>query len=111
MTSSIGCYSLRNCIHIVQYPRINSTKSLLLLSTRNGSKITRTILDIELDINLATKVSLAAIQCPGLDTGHLGHDLDFGIEAGAAGGAEEVLVNFAACADGVVGAGGSYINK
>lgn len=81
---------------------------MLLLSTLNSSKITPAILNIELDINLAPQVCLATIQSARLDAGVVRHHLQLGVQARAAGWAEEMLVDFARGTDDIVGGGGSW---
>lgn len=84
-----------------------STKSLLLLRTLHSSKITRAILDVELNIDFTPQIRLATIQGTSLDTGVVRHHLQLGVQAGTAGWAEEVLVDLAGGSDNVVGGGGS----
>lgn len=43
------------------YNQDHSTKQLLLLSALNSNEISRTILDIELDVNLSLKISLSTV--------------------------------------------------
>ena len=81
---------------------------MLLLRTLNSSKITPAILNIELDINLAPQVRLAAIQSASLDAGVIRHHLQLGVQTRAAGWAEEMLVDFARVTDDIVGGGGSW---
>lgn len=80
---------------------------MLLLSTLSSTKITPAILHIELDINLAPQVRFAAIQSTRLDAGVVRHHLQLGIQARAAGWAEEMLVDFARVTNDIVGGGGS----
>lgn len=80
---------------------------MLLLRTLNRSKITSAVLDIELDIDLAPQVRLAAIQSARLNAGVVRHHLQLSVQARATGWAEEMLVDFARVADDIVGVGGS----
>jgi hypothetical protein len=82
-------------------------KSSLLLSTRAGSKVANTVLGVKLDANLVTEASSAAIKRTSLDAVDVGHDFERSVQAGAAVGAEEVLVDLAGVADDVPGFGGA----
>lgn len=53
----------------------NLAKHRLLLRTLNSSKITRPVLDIELNVNLAVHVGLLVVQTTSLNAGHFWHDL------------------------------------
>lgn len=78
-----------------------------MLRTLNSNTITLTILHIELNIHLPIHVGRTSIQSTSLDDDVVGHELQIGVQARAAGRAEEVLVDLAAVADGVVVFGGS----
>lgn len=80
----------------------------LLLSTLGGLQVCRSVLGVELNTNLASHIGGAAVQTSGLDTRHIGHDLQLGVQAGSTVAAEEVLVNLARVANGIVGLGGPW---
>jgi len=82
-----------------------STKSRLLLGIGDGLHVGQSVLCVELDADGV--VGGAPVQATTLDASDVGHDLQLGVEAGAAGAAEEVLVDLAAVALGVVGLGGA----
>lgn len=82
--------------------------SLGLLSTLHSREVPSTILNVKLNINLAIQLSTLVIQGPGLNAGHIRHDLKLGVNSRAAGRAEEVLVDLAASTLGVVGGACSY---
>lgn len=81
--------------------------SPLLLRPLNSRHITHPILNIKLNIHTPTQRSLPIIQRARLDNRLIGHDVEFGVEAGSAVGAEEVAVVFAGGAGYVAVFGGS----
>lgn len=94
--------------NITTYTNTTLTKLRLLLSTLHSSQIIRPVLNIELNIDLALQVRLPVIQSAGLDDCVVGHDLQLGVQARAAVGAEEVLVDLATGAGDVVSFRGSW---
>lgn len=88
---------------LVHHQHLKSSKSPLLLRSLNSRTITRPILNIKLNIDLPIQIRRTPIQSPGLDAGHIGHDLELGVQTRAAGRTEEVLIDLAAIADSVVG--------
>lgn len=90
-------------------PPIRSAKPGLLLGSFTSIEVAHAILAVELNANLAAEAGSSAVERPGLDARHVGHDLEFRVEAGAAVAAEEVLVDLARVAGGVPRLGGSYM--
>lgn len=78
---------------------------MLLLGSLAGTEVAHSILNVELNSNLVAQACRAAVERAGLDAGHVRHDLELGVQAGAAVAAEEVLVNLARFADSIPGLG------
>lgn len=64
-------------------------------------QIADAVLGVELDGDLVAQARGPAVQAARLDARHIRHDLELGVQRGAAAAAEEVLVDLAAGARGV----------
>lgn len=85
------------------------TEQRLLLRTLTTPKILNTIARVKFDIDLVPQARGAAVEPAGLDDDLARHDVQLGVQAGAAVGAEEVVVDFARGAGDVALLGGSYV--
>lgn len=85
-------------------------KRLDLLGVGEAVQVADAVLGVKLDADLVVERGLAAVERAGLDADVGGHNLELGVERRAAGAAEEVLVDLARVALGVVGLGGACIS-
>ena len=90
---------------LVESLSVNLTERWHLLGTRLIGQVRDAVLAVELDVDLAVQSGLAVVQAAGLDDDDVGHDVELGVEAGAAGAAEEVAVVLAGVAGNIIGLG------
>lgn len=82
-------------------------KRLDLLRVGQAVQVAHAVLGVKLDADLVVERGLAAVERAGLDADGRGHHLELRVERGAAGAAEEVLVDLARVALDVVRLGGA----
>ena len=63
-----------------------------MLGSAYRSQVTDSILGVEFRADLVAQTGFALIQTAGLDDDDTGHDVQLGVQAGAAGAAEMVAV-------------------
>lgn len=80
----------------------------LLLRSINRGEVGNTVLAVELDGNLVVEGSLSIIQSTSLDHYHSLHNIELGVQARAASGAEEMPVVLAGSTSYIVVRGISY---
>lgn len=85
------------------------TEQGLLLGALATGKVLNAIAGVKLDVDLVSQARGAAVEAAGLDDDLAGHDVQLGVQAGAAVGAEEVVVGLARGAGDVALLGGSCV--
>lgn len=85
---------------------LHSTKLRLLVRTLDRLRIPEPVLGVELHSNRVVRST--TVQAPALDTSDVRHDLELGVERGATGAAEPMLVDLARRAYCVVGLRGAF---
>lgn len=97
----------RQVVHRTSAPCLFLKKLRNLLGPLAAMQVPNTILDVKLDVNLASQASSTAIQGARLDARHVRHHLELRVQARTTVATEEVLVDFARGAHRIPCFGGS----